>query len=46
MTIILSWVLLNNKISVIYKAKCKYIIFNMLEELQQFWYEEKEKDWR
>ena len=36
MAVILSWVPLGNKISVVYKAKYKHITFNMLEELQQF----------
>ena len=36
MAVILGRVPLGNKISVIYKAKHKYIAFNILEELQQF----------
>ena len=43
MAVILDRIPLGNKISIIYEAKCKYIAFNMLEELQQFWYKEKKR---
>ena len=46
MAVILGRVPLGNKISVIYKAKYKYIIFNILEELKQLRYKEQEEDWR